>query len=105
MALESASLRGKFAYGAEAENLESSAVGKNRMVPVLEAVQSACGAQYVQAGTQIKMIGVAEYYFGFHIVFKVFMVNPLHGAHGTYRHKDWGAYVPVVGMQDATTGR
>ncbi len=105
VALEGAPFRGELAYGTEAENLEPAAVGKYGTVPVLEAVQAACSSQYVQPGTQVKMVCVAEYYLGFHIVFKVFMVNPFHRSHGADRHENGGPDIPMVGMQDTAAGR
>ena len=44
----------------EAENLEAAAVGQNRPVPIHELVQPAGGADDVEAGPDVQVIGVAE---------------------------------------------
>ena len=44
----------------EAEDLEAAAVGENRLFPIHEFVQPAGGADDVESGTQIEMVGVAE---------------------------------------------
>jgi len=104
MALESASLSSQLTDWAEAEYLESAAVGKYGAVPVFELVEAACLAEYVQSGTEIEVIGVAEYDFGLHVLLKVFMIYPLHGAYGAYRHEYGGTDVPMVRMQHTAPG-
>ena len=49
-----------FANFGEAENLEAAAVGENRLVPIHELVQAAGGADDVEAGPQVKVVGVAQ---------------------------------------------
>ena len=104
MALESASFRSEFAYGAQAEYLESAAVGEDGAVPVLELVQAAGLPEDIQPGTEIEMICIAEDDLGFDIFLKVLMVYPLYGPDSAYGHEDRGAYIAVAGMQDSATG-
>ena len=52
----------------EAENLETATVGENRQIPIHELVQTASGADDVESGAQIEMIGVAENDLRVHLV-------------------------------------
>ena len=68
MRTEFHAVRFDFADFGEAENLEAAAVGENGLVPVHEFVQPAGGADDVEAGAQIEMIGVAENDLRAHLV-------------------------------------
>ena len=84
-----------------AEYLESTAVGEDGAVPVFEFVQSACCPERVKAGTEIKVIGVAEYDFGVDIFLEVPVVYALDRSDGAHRHEYGGADLAVVGGYDA----
>ena len=53
-------VRHNFADFCQAENLEPAAVREDGLVPVDESVQPAGGADDVEAGTDVEMVGVAE---------------------------------------------
>ena len=50
------------------ENLEAAAVGEQRAFPTVEAVEATGSAEDVETGTQVEMVGVAEYYLGIDVV-------------------------------------
>ena len=53
-------VRFDFADFGEAEDLEAAAVGENRLFPIHEPVQPAGGADDVEPGPDVEVIGVAE---------------------------------------------
>ena len=53
-------VRFDFANGGEAEDLEAAAVGQDWEWPIDEIVQAAGGADYVQSGTDMEMVGVTK---------------------------------------------
>ena len=93
---ERAPVRGKFADGSQGENLKAAAVGQNRAVPMLELVQSAGLAEYLQTGTEVQMIGISKYDFRTDIFLQFLVIHTLDGAYGTHGHKYRGLYIPVV---------
>ena len=86
---------------AEGEDLESAAVGEDGAVPAVEPVQSACRFNHLHAGTEIKMVGVAEDDLCFHFILQIVHVDSFHGAQCPDGHKNGGADFPVVGGDDA----
>ena len=50
----------QFANARQREHLKTAAVGQDRALPSVEAVQSACRTQHFEARTKVEMIGVAQ---------------------------------------------
>ena len=67
-------------------------------------MQAAGFIEYVGAGAQIQVVGVAEYYLCLDIVAQFTHVHTFHGATCAHGHENRGFYVAVVGMYDAGTG-
>ena len=65
---EGAALVGDFAVFGKRENLKAAAVGEQRAFPTVEAVEATGSAEDVETGTQVEMVGVAEYDLGVDVV-------------------------------------
>ena len=72
---------------------------------LLEGVESASFAKDVEAGAQVKMIGVAENDFGAYIFFEVTVIDALDRPHRANGHEDGGVDLSVVGVYNSRTGR
>ena len=86
------------------EDLESSAVCKDRPLPRNESVQPAGALQNVQSRTQVEMICVAQNYLGFDVLSQISVIYSFNGADSADRHENRGLYGAVVGVEQATPG-
>ena len=88
----------------QGEYLESAAVGEDGTVPAHELVQAAQIPDHIIAGTQMQMIGVAE----FHLTFEVFEVigrdTALDGCRCADIHKGRGLDGAVNRLEFAAPG-
>ena len=96
-----AALLAQLAYAGEAEHLEAAAVGEHRAVEAVEPVEAAGLAEYLSAGAQIEMVGIAQDYLRLDIILKLADVYSLDGPHCAYGHEDGGLDGAVVGMDDS----
>ena len=67
-------------------------------------MQTASLAQDVEARAQVQVVGVAQYDLGLHLLAQLLEVYALHRSHRAYRHEDGGAYLAMVGADQASTG-
>ena len=104
MRSELASLLAQLAYAGEREHLEAAGVGEYGAVPRVEAVQAARLAQGVETGAQVEVVGVAQDNLGFHLLPQLAEVHTLHAAACAHGHEDGGAYLSVVGGDEAGAG-
>ena len=98
---EGAAVRRQLADGAEGEYLETAAVGEDRAVPSLEAVQAAGLPEDAEPGAQIEVISIAEDDLGPDIFLQIPMVHALDAAHRADGHEDGRTDLPVVGGDHA----
>ena len=84
------------------EDLKSTAVGQNRVMPAVKLMQAAALMQHVQAGTQVEMICVTQYYLGFYLIFQVPDMRGFYASHRANRHENRGLDVTVVSCQDTS---
>ena len=75
------------ADGRQAEHLEAAAVGQDRPRPIDEPVQPARGADDVQPGPDVEVIGIAEDDLRAHLA-QLARVNRLHAALRADGHED-----------------
>ena len=68
-------------------HLKAAAVGENRLFPIHELVQSTSGADDVESGADVEMVGVAEDDLRAHLV-EFARVNRLHAALRADGHED-----------------
>ena len=104
VAPEGAALRGELADGAQREHLEAAAVREDRPVPGLEAVQAARGAERVQAGTQVEMVGVAQDDLRPDVFAQVPVIDALDGTDGPDGHEYGGMDPAMVRLDHARAG-
>src|SRR6185312_2287781 len=83
---------------AKAENLESAGVGENCARPRHESMQTAELANLIDAGAQVKMIGVAEKDLDVEL-FQQILRDALHRGGGADRHEHRGFDCAVGSMQ------
>ncbi len=95
----------ELAVVSEREYLKPAAVGEDRTVPSVEAVQAAGGLNHVESRTEVKMICVAQYDLGLHLLTHFGHVDRLYGAHSAYGHEYRGLYHSVVGGDESRSGR
>ena len=105
MGTKSAAIRSEFTHLCERKDLKSAAVRKYRAVPMLEFVESARPAQYVQPRTKIEMVGVAENYFGLDVFHQVSVIYALDRADCPDRHEYRSLYLSVVSRDDSASCR
>lgn len=67
-------------------------------------MKSARSLNNIISGTQIKMIGIAEYNLCFYLLNQVGLGNGFHRAFGAHRHKYGGFDGAVVGLKAAQPG-
>jgi hypothetical protein len=77
---------GNFDQGVKAENLESSTVGEQGMVPVHEFVQPSEPTDPLLPGPQVEMVGVGKDDFRSHLL-KLFRGQGFHCGLGSHRNK------------------
>ena len=93
----------QLAYTGEREYLKATRVGKNRAVPCVELMQSASLAQCVKSGTEVQVVGVAQYYLCLYLLAQLLKVYSLDRANGSHGHKDRGLYLSVIGGYESGT--
>lgn len=104
MRAEVSALLLQFAVGREGEYLKATGVGKDRSFPTVELMESTCFLYYIHAGTEIEMVGVAKYDFGFDIVAQLVLMHGFDCALSSHGHENRGGYVAVVGVDDTGAG-
>lgn len=104
MRAEFGSLLGELAVVGERKHLKAAAVGEQRACPPVEFVETAGFGDYLHAGTQIEVVGVAEYYLGVDVVGKFMLMHTLNRAEGAHRHENGGGNFAVVGGDEAGAG-
>ena len=93
-----------FAEFAEAEDLESAAVGKNGFVPVHEFVQSSGLLHQFHAWAQIEMIRVSEDDFGTELL-EFMVAHGLDAGLGANRHENRRLHITMSRMKNTTAGK
>ena len=94
----------ELAVGRQREHLKAAAVGQYRSLPPVKLVQSPGLLQYLDAGAQVEMVGVTEYYLGLHVVAQLVHVHGLDRAERAHRHENRRLYRPVVGGYQPCAG-
>jgi hypothetical protein len=87
----------------EREDLKSARIREHRAVPGGELVEPTHGANYLLAGTEMKMIRIGQYYLSpcsAHIL----RAKPADDRVGTHRHERWCRYLPVWQGEGTRTG-
>src|SRR5690606_29795412 len=87
-----------FAYLGERVNLVAAAVGEQRFIPSVKFMQSPGFLDNVESGTQVEVIGVAQNDLCLDIVSKFGLVDRLHRAGSSHRHKNRGLDIAMVGL-------
>ena len=104
VALEGASLFGQFAYASKGKDLKAATIRQYGLVPTVEAVQAAGFLEYLCAGSEVEVVGVAQYDLSLHFLVKVAVGNAFHASYCADGHEDGGFYLSVVGRDEACTG-
>ncbi len=94
---------GDLAELGEAEDLKTTAVGQDRLVPIHELVQSAEFLEDVHAGTQEEVVGIGQDDLGAHDI-EIARGDGLDRGLGPDRHVLRCLDFPVAGGEDAATG-
>ena len=84
----------------EREDLEASAVGQNRLIPVHELVETAGGPDDLATRAEVKVVGVTKEDLGARLG-DLLGREAFHRGLGTDRHEDRRADLPMGGLQDA----
>jgi len=103
MGFEAGTLLGNFCQLAQAEYLESSAVGEYRSIPVHETVQTTKVTDQFMSRPQKEMIGVCQDDFRPQFN-QIFRSNSLYRSLGTHRHENRCLKCPVQGAYFSTAG-
>jgi hypothetical protein len=86
---ESDTLGGDLPEGGQRKELIASGVGQDVALPAGKRVEPACGADDVDARSEVEVIGVAEYEVDAHLL-QPLMRDGLDGSIGSDRHEERG---------------
>ena len=88
------------ADGRQAEHLEPAAIGQDRPLPINEPVQPARGADDIEPGADVEVIGIAEDDLSAHLA-QLARVNRLNASLRADGHKDRRIHDSMRGRQSA----
>ena len=98
-------LLGDLAEGGQGEDLESAAVGQNRLGPVHELVQAPHVVDELVAGADVEVVGVGQLYLTVNVIQELHGgYTALDGGAGAHVHENGGLDVTVNGVEHASAG-
>ena len=94
----------QFSDTCQRKHLKTAAISKDRALPSVETVQTACRFEHLQTWPEIQMIGVTEDNLCLDLFAKFAEMNSLYRPASAYWHKDWRFDLSVVGSDYSRTG-
>ncbi|MCY1559350.1 hypothetical protein D9M68_963780 [compost metagenome] len=88
----------------EGKYLVAATICKNRFVPAVEFMQTACSLDNICAWSQVQVVCITQDNLGLNIIQQLILHHRLYTAGCTYRHKDRRFDHTMIGMQQARTG-
>ena len=85
-------------------HLKAAAIGQDRSLPAIEAVQTAGFLQHLQAGAQVKVIGVAQTNLCLNVVDQLMLMHCLDRGRRTDGHEDRCLNRAVIGLDAPGAG-
>ena len=103
MRTEPCSLLSQLTVGGERKHLETSAVGKDRLLPSVELMKPTDLLENLYSWTKIEMIGVSKDNLGLDVVAQFMLMHGFYTTECAHRHENRSAYLSVVGSDKAGT--
>src|SRR5580704_17878332 len=94
-----------FPGAGQREHLVATTIRQYRPVPAVKPVKATRLLQYLRAGPEIQVIGIAQNDLGIDVLRQLPLGYRFHTSHRAYRHKDRRKDLPMVGSDPARPRR
>src|SRR5690606_6381666 len=92
-----------FTYFCQRIHLIAAAIGQYRPRPTIEPMNATRAVQYIQPGTQVEVVSVAQDDLGFYGIDQLMLVHGFYCARGPNRHKYRGFDGSMCGFHETGT--